>query len=169
LGGLVEVTDRDMSHPNRWSGKEKARYWETGRDFIFRFIPECGTGKQEKYELKTTVYGAFDKGNRSIDFNLGNEFYCENYHLKLDLTKYVEAEWPLRKPPELRLKFFDSKEEFLSDKIVDPTFSGQGRTWEWRIRDIQNAGFMHQNEWSIIMVHLEWDVEEGSGLPLASP
>jgi hypothetical protein len=154
IDGWVAAPDNAPSQPNEWSEKEKARYHETGRDFTFRFDPECK--KQEPYSVEVTVYGGFNEGGRSVDFNLGGEFYCREYCLTLDLTKYLDARWWVEEP-KLTIRSFDEKEKEYSSAVTVETARRLEGQWIWEITDIQNKVGVPKNRWNVV-VHVSWNL-----------
>lgn len=155
--GTVDAPLGSTSHPNSWSVKEKARYTETRRDFTFRFNPE-GT---KPYKLEVKVCDGYNKNDRSVSFNLGNEFYCKAYRFTLDLRKYIEAGWELKKTPQMSILMNDNKEEKqVSEQTVKPNSTHEDGCWTWEIQDIHNMGQLFKEEWTSITVHLSWDICE---------
>jgi pimeloyl-ACP methyl ester carboxylesterase len=143
-----------LSFENDWSTKEQARYYETGRDYTYRFDPGPST-----QNFKVDVYGGFDEGNRNINFNLGNEFYCKAFRFTLNLNKYDESGWKVNQEPTLYILGGDRKEkgEVLFSKHVEPARKDRC-CWTWEMTDVHNEGDFVNGGWTTIMIHLSWDV-----------
>ncbi len=81
------------SHANEAWPKELVAY-EEARYFTFRFTPK----PDETYSLTTTAYNGFNEGNQTVEFNLGNDFFCKVYYFKLDLSSFARAGYALQPP-----------------------------------------------------------------------
>lgn len=133
----------DVKGTNEWSVKEQSRWNETGRDYTFRFTPE----RHREYALTADVYGGFEAGNRSVDFDLGDQFFCAVYCFTLDLVAYRDAGWGITEPV-LALHMDDRKT--TKGRIITCTKgSAEEGVYIWEIPNIHNLG---------VKVSVKWDV-----------
>lgn len=155
--GYLELDAEPDSNTNMWTGQEQGEWRAKSQRFIYRFRPTAGSTRS----LRMTIYGGFNRGDRSAHSHIDVYKYIARAEQEVDLRQYLAAGWTISSPVQVyylppRPPYIENADRIFPDEICDCFTSGRrladGRAlqvtqpepgvFRWTVYSVRNGGMI---------------------------